>query len=341
MTSPVVCFGEIMLRLNPPGHQRIVQTESFEASFAGGEANVAVGLACLGVDTSLVTTVPATLMGDAAVNAVRRYGVAVDHVRRAPGRLGVYYVEKGASQRASTVLYDRADSAIAKADPAAYDWPEILAGAAWLHLTGITPALSPQAAQACLDAARTAAGHGIPVSLDLNYRSRLWSREQARDTLTSLMASVSVCIANEEDAKDVFGIEASDTDVTSGRISQNGYVQVARELAERFSLERVAITLRGSISASENTWSGLLYTAGTAHFAPTYEISIIDRIGGGDSFAAGLIYSLLAGRDNDAAIRFAVAASALKHSIEHDFNLVTPAEVDVLVAGDSSGRVRR
>lgn len=337
----VVCFGELMLRLNPPGHQRIAQAELFEASFAGGEANVAVSLAGFGLTARYVSWVPRNAIGQAAINALRRYGVDTSTVYRGGDRLGLYYVEKGASQRPSTVLYDRAGSAVSLADPADYDWESILAGADWLHVTGITPALGPNAAAACLDAARTAAGMGVTVSCDLNYRSRLWDREQARAVMTRLMRHVTVCIGNEEDAADVFGITAPGTDVSSGRLSLDGYVNVARELSERYGPARVGITLRGSVSASVNTWSGLLYDGERAHTAPEYRMDIVDRVGGGDAFAGGLVYALSTGMPDDEAIRFAVAASCLKHSIEHDFNLVSVAEVAALAAGSVSGRVQR
>jgi 2-dehydro-3-deoxygluconokinase len=337
----VVCFGEILLRLNPPGHQRIVQAEAFEASFAGGEANVAVSLAQFGLDARYVTYVPPNAVGQAAVNALRRYGVNTSAVHRGGERLGLYFVEKGASQRPSTVLYDRAGSAVAQAKPADYDWDQILAGAGWLHLTGITPALSENAATACLDAAKAAAALGLTVSCDLNYRSRLWTREQARAVMSRLMQYVDVCIANEEDAADVFGIQAPGSDVASGTLNLDGYTQVAQELTRRFGVGQVAITLRGSISASENTWSGLLYDGERIHTAPEYRMTIVDRVGGGDSFAAGLIYALTTGLPAGEAIRFAVAASCLKHSIEHDFNLVSVAEVAALAAGSASGRVQR
>lgn len=340
-TPTVVCFGELMLRLNPPGYQRIVQAEQFEASFAGGEANVAVSLANFGLDARYVTWVPSNAIGQAAVNALRRFGVDTSSMHRGGDRLGLYYVEKGASQRPSTVLYDRAGSAISLASPADYDWETALDGASWLHVTGITPALSENAAAACLDAVRTAAGMGVTVSCDLNYRSRLWSREQARATMTRLMEYVTVCIGNEEDAADVFGITAADTDVTSGHLSLEGYTQVARELADRFGLSKVAITLRGSISASTNTWSGLLYDGERVHTAPEYRMNIVDRVGGGDSFAGGLIYALASGMPDEQAIGFAVAASCLKHSIEHDFNHVSVSEVAALAAGSTSGRVQR
>ncbi|MDR1799570.1 MAG: sugar kinase [Bifidobacteriaceae bacterium] len=341
MSGQVVTFGEIMLRLNPPGYTRLVQTETFEASYSGGEANVAVCLASLGLEAAYVSVVPPGPVGQAAVNAVRRYGVDTRWMLRQGDRLGLYFVERGASQRPSQVVYDRARSAIAQAEPSAYDWPAILDGASWLHTTGITPALGERPAAACLEAVQTAKRLGLTVSCDLNYRSKLWSRHQAGATMGRLMEHVDLCIANEQDAQDVFGISAPDSDIDGGKLSRAGYVAVARELAGRFGLERVAITLRGSLSASHNTWSGLLYQDGEAFFTPTYDLTIVDRVGGGDSFGAGLIYALQTGLGGQAAIDFAVAASALKHSIEHDFALITASEVAALAAGNASGRVVR
>ncbi|MDR2930937.1 MAG: sugar kinase [Propionibacteriaceae bacterium] len=337
----VVTFGEIMLRLNPPGHQRLVQATNFEASYAGGEANVAVSLACLGDQAAYVTTVPANALGDCAVNALRRYGVDTTQIRRGGNRLGAYFVEKGASQRSSTVLYDRTDSAVAMADPSTYDWDQILDDADWLHLSGITPALSARAAQACRDAARTAQRLGVTVSCDLNYRSRLWSREAASAFMAELAGDVDVLVANEEDPFDVFGIAAAGTDIEAGGLDQAGYDEVARALTERFGFTTVAITLRQSISASQNDWSGLIHRDGQTCFAPTYHLTIVDRVGGGDSFAAGLIHALRAGMTAQESIDFAVGASCLKHSIEHDFNLVSVSEVEALIHGTGSGRIRR
>lgn len=337
----IVSFGEIMLRLNPPGYQRLVQADTLEVSYAGGEANVAVSLACLGLDSAYVSTVPANALGDSAVNALRRFGVDTSWVGRRSGRLGVYFVEKGASQRPSAVLYDRAGSVLTATPPDAYDWPSILDGATWLHLTGITPSLGPMPAQACLDAAKAAHQLGITVSCDLNYRSRLWSRAAAREFMTRLVADVDVCIANEEDPADVFGIAASGSDIDGGALDRDGYAAVARTLAEQFGFRSVAITLRSSISASENDWSGLLYHDGDVYVGPTYNLKIVDRVGGGDSFAAGLIYSMAVGKSPADAIDFAVGASCLKHSIEHDFNLVTAAEVEALVGGAGAGRIQR
>ena len=337
----IITFGEIMMRLNPEGYVRFVQSEKFEASYAGGEANVAVSLANFGMDASFVSKVPAHEIGQCAVNELRRYGVNTDLMVRGGDRLGLYFVEKGASQRASKVIYDRAGSAIAKASASDFDWKKIFDGADWFHFTGITPALGGELPEICLAACKAAKELGVKISCDLNYRKKLWSRETAGQVMAQLMPYVNVCIANEEDAKDVFGIEAEDTDLNAGKVNHDGYISVARQLAERFGFDKVAITLRGSISASDNQWAAMLYSNGKACFSPTYNVHIVDRVGGGDSFGAGLIYSLLSDYDDQRAVNFAVAASCLKHSIEHDFNLVSVAEVESLAGGNASGRVQR
>lgn len=337
----VVTFGEIMLRLNPEGYLRFVQAERFAASYAGGEANVAVSLANYGMGISFVSKVPAHEIGQCAVNALRKYGVDTSHIVRGGDRLGTYFVEKGASQRASKVIYDRAHSAIAEAKVSDFDWDEIFAGADWFHWTGITPALGGELPAICLAACKTAKARGVKISCDLNYRGKLWSREKASKTMSQLMSYVDVCIANEEDAKDVFGIEAEGTDINAGKLNHEGYISVAEQICERFGCEKVAITLRSSISANDNDWAAMLYTDGKAYFSPGYHIHIVDRVGGGDSFGGGLIYALLADKDPQEAINFAVAASCLKHSIEQDFNLVSAGEVEALSAGNATGRVQR
>ncbi len=337
----VITFGEIMMRLNPEGYRRFVQSDKFEVSYAGGEANVAAGLAQFGIDASFVTKLPAHEIGQCAVNEIRRFGVDTSLIVRGGARLGVYYVEKGASQRASKVIYDRAGSAVALSEPKDYDWDAIFDGADWFHWTGITPALGGRLPEICLEACRKAKEKGLTVSCDLNFRKKLWTSEKAGEVMGTLLPYVDVCIANEEDAKDVFGIEAENTDLNSGKLDRKAYISVAEQLTRRFGLKKTAITLRTSISASDNDWSGMLYSDGKAYFAPTYHLRIVDRVGGGDSFGAGLIYSLLSGYDDQKAINFAVAASALKHSIEHDFNLVSVSEVEALAAGNASGRVQR
>ena len=337
----VITFGEIMLRLNPEGYQRFVQAEKFEASYAGGEANVAVSLANYGLDAAFVSKVPAHEIGQCAVNALRRYGVDTSLMIRGGLRLGLYYVEKGASQRPSKVIYDRADSAISLSKPEEYDWDAIFEGADWFHWTGITPALGGELPRICLEACQAAKKRGVKISCDLNYRKKLWTTEEAGKVMGELMPYVDVCIANEEDAKDVFGIEAEDTDIDAGKLNHEGYISVARQICDRFGCEKVAITLRGSISANDNDWAAMLYTDGQAYFSPTYRVHIVDRVGGGDSFGGGLIYSLLNEKTPQECINFAVAASCLKHTIEHDFNLVSVQEVESLAKGNASGRVQR
>jgi len=341
MAKRIVTFGEIMMRLNPFGYYRFQQAELWESSYAGGEANVAVSLANFGISTAFVTKVPAHEVGKAAVNAVRRYGVDVSSIAYGGNRLGLYYVEKGASQRPSKVIYDRTGSSIAEATVSDFDWDIIFEGADWFHFTGITPALGGDLPKMCREACMVARAKGITVSCDLNYRGKLWSRERAEAIMSDLLPFVDICIANESDAADVFGVTAEDSDVESGKIDNKGYVSVAKQLSERFGCKKVAITLRGSLSASVNEWSGMLYEAGQAWFSNRYTIQIVDRVGGGDSFGAGLIYALLSGFDGQKAIDFAAAASCLKHTIEHDFNLVSVEEVLSLASGNASGRVQR
>jgi len=336
-----VTFGEIMIRLNPEGYRRFVQAERFEVSYAGGEANVAVSLANYGMHASFVTKVPTHEIGQCAVNALRKYGVNTKHMVRGGDRLGTYFVEKGASQRASKVIYDRAYSAIALAKASDFDWDTIFEGADWFHWTGITPALGGELPQICLEACKAAKAKGIKISCDLNYRKKLWSTEKAKEVMSELVKYVDVCIANEEDAKDVFGIEAEGTDVNAGKLNHEAYISVAKQICDKFGCEKVAITLRSSISANDNDWAAMLYTDGQAYFSPSYRIHIVDRVGGGDSFGGGLIYSLLSEKAPQDAINFAVAASCLKHSIEQDFNLVSVSEVEALAAGNASGRVQR
>lgn len=337
----IVTFGEIMMRLNPEGYRRFVQADKFEASYAGGEANVAVSLANYGMQASFVSKVPAHEIGQCAINSLRKYGVDTSKIVRGGDRLGAYFVEKGASQRASKVIYDRAHSAIAEASASDFDWDAIFEGVDWFHWTGITPALGGKLPEICLEACKAAKAKGVKISCDLNYRKKLWSTEKAREVMSELVKYVDVCIANEEDAKDVFGIEAEGTDINAGKLNHEGYISVAKQICDKFGCEKVAITLRSSISANDNDWAAMLYTDGEAYFSPSYRIHIVDRVGGGDSFGGGLIYSLLSEKNPQDAINFAVAASCLKHSIEQDFNLVSIAEVEALAAGNASGRVQR
>ena len=337
----VVTFGELMLRLAPNGYYRFFQNDQMQATFGGGEANVAVSLANYGVDSSFVTKLPAHAIGQAAVNSLRGLGVDTTKIVRGGDRVGIYYLEKGASQRGSVCIYDRAYSAIAMASKEDFDWDNIFDGVDWFHFTGITPALGENVAAICLEACKKAHAHGVKVSCDLNYRGKLWSKQQANETMSELCKYVDVCIANEEDAKDVFGIESSNTDIYGGKLNKEGYIEVAKKLTDKFGFEKVAITLRTSISASDNDWAGMLYSDGKAYFSKEYHLRIVDRVGGGDSFGGGLIYSLLNNYEPQDAIEFAVAASALKHSIEGDYNRVSVAEVTKLAKGDASGRVQR
>lgn len=337
----VVTFGELMLRLAPENYLRFVQSDRLEATFGGAEANVAVSLANYGMNACFVSKLPEHEIGQSAVNSLRKYGVDTSYIVRGGERVGIYYCEKGASQRPSKVIYDRKYSSIAMADEGDFDWNNILMGAEWFHFTGITPALSDNMAKITLEAVRTAKKLGLTISCDLNFRKKLWSKEKACEVMSELMQYVDVCIANEEDAKDVFGIEAQNTDIEGGKLDREGYVSVAKQLTERFGFKAVAITLRESISANDNDWSGMLYVAQKAFFSKKYSMHIVDRVGGGDSFGAGLIYALTHDMSGQEAIEFAVAASCLKHSIEGDYNLVSVNEVLSLANGSGSGRVQR
>ena len=337
----VITFGEIMLRLAPEGYYRFLQAESFGATFGGGEANVAVSLANYGDDAAFVTKLPSHEIGQMAVNSLRKYGVDTSKIVRGGDRVGIYYLEKGASQRPSKVIYDRAHSAVSEATSADFNWDEIFENSDWFHFTGITPALGDNVAEICLEAVKSAKKHGLKVSCDLNYRKKLWTREKAGKVMAELMPYVDVCIANEEDAADVFGIKAANTDVTKGEVNHYGYKDVAKQLKERFGFEYVAITLRGSISANDNDWAAMLYDGENYCFSRQYRVHIVDRVGGGDSFGGGLIYAMLNGYSTQDAIEFAVAASCLKHSVEGDYNMMSVSEVKNLAGGDSSGRVQR
>ena len=341
MAKRVITFGEIMLRLAPEGYYRFVQANSFGATYGGGEANVAVSLANFGIDTVFVTKLPAHEIGQAAVNELRKFGVDTSRIVRGGNRIGIYFLEKGASQRPSKVIYDRAHSAIAEASPEDFDWNEIFQNADWFHFTGITPALNDTLAAICLEACKKAKELGLTVSCDLNYRNKLWSREKAGQVMSELCKYVDVCIANEEDAADVFGIRAANTDVTKGAVSHEGYKDVAKQLAGRFGFSKVAITLRESLSASDNNWAAMLYDGTEFYFSKKYAVHIVDRVGGGDSFGGGLIYACLNQYDPQSAIEFAAAASCLKHSVEGDMNMVSVSEVQKLAGGDGSGRVQR
>lgn len=337
----IVTFGEIMLRLAPEGYTRFFQTDRMNATFGGAEANVAVSLAGFGLSSSFVTKLPSGPIGEGAVSSLRYFGVDTKNIVRGGDRLGIYYMEKGASQRPSLCIYDRKNSAISECSPDDFDWDEILSDACWFHFTGITPALSDSVSLALLQGLKTAKLLGVTVSCDINYRSKLWSREKASNVMTKLMEYVDICISNEEDASDVFGISAGSSDASKGIISEEGYREVAKKLADRFGFKYVAITMRSSKSANDNDWQALLYDGKAFNLSNKYSIHIVDRVGGGDSFAAGLIYALISGKDSKEAIDFATCASCLKQTIEGDFNRVTVSEVEKLVKGDSTGRVKR
>lgn len=337
----IVTFGEIMLRLSTPGHQRFIQAEMFSACYGGGEANVAVSLANFGLDCQFVTKLPDHDIGQAALNHLRRYGVGVDHIVLGEGRLGLYFLETGASMRASQVIYDRDHSCIAEASVEDFDFEKIFSGVDWFHFTGITPALSDAAAQ-CVEAALQAAKkQNVTISVDLNYRKKLWTTDKARKVMSNLMRYVDVCIGNEEDAEKVLGFSVEGTDVAAGKLNLPGYRKMLQQMHETYAFKHVVTTLRESLSASDNRWSAMLYDGKNYYQSKSYDIHVVDRVGGGDSFAGGLIYALSSGYSPQDALEFAVAASALKHTIPGDFNLVSIEEVERLSGGDSSGRVQR
>lgn len=342
----IVTFGEIMLRLTPAGHRRLSQASSFEVIYGGGESNVAVSLANYGLPTEFVTRVPANDLGECALMEMRKRSVGTSHVARGGERLGIYFLEIGAVARGSKVVYDRAHSGMASIEKGMIDWESVLEDAQWFHWTGITPAISQGAADVCLEAIQTANRMGITVSTDLNYRKNLWKYGKApSEVMPDLVAGCDIILGNEEDAAKHFGIEPEGVDVTKGdTIDAQAYISVCQQLMDRFPrCKKAIITLRGSISASHNTWSGVLYDGKTLYEAPTYQITdIVDRVGGGDSFMGGLIYGLLTYPESDQhALNFAVAASCLKHTIYGDANLVSVEEVEKLMGGDASGRVSR
>ena len=339
----VVAFGEVMLRLKSPGLERLFQSPSLEASFGGAEANVAVSLAQFGVPVSFVSAIPANPIGDACLGELRKFGVDTSRVRRQGSRLGIYFLEAGANQRPSKVVYDRSGSAIAAAKPGDFDWDVVLDGASWFHLTGVTPAISQSAADLAIDGARRAREKGITVSCDYNYRKNLWKYgKSAPDVMRELVRHVHVGIANEEDCQEALGIEL-DVDVASGSLATDRYRALAARVLEEFpNLDKQVITLRESHSADRNGWSAVLHNRKDFLLSRRYDITdIVDRVGAGDSFAAGLIYGLQAHGDDARALEFAAAASCLKHSILGDFNRVSVSEVEALVAGEASGRVQR
>lgn len=330
-----------MMKLSPQNYQRFDQATILCVEYAGAEANVAVSLANYGIESIFVSKVPNNELGDSSLNALRHYGVDISNVSKGGNRLGIYFVEKGASQRPSKVLYDRSDSSIARALPCDFDWNSIFDGVDWFHFTGITPALSESLVSICKEACQVAHSKGVTISCDLNYRNKLWSRDRAMEVMTDLCKYVDVCIANEEDAADVFGIYPDNCKTYFGHIDEESYTSVARQLYERFGFKYVAITLRESITASDNNWSAVLFDGKQVYNSRKYSIHLVDRIGGGDSFGGGLIYGLLQYEDPQKALDFAVAASCLKQTIEGDFNRVSVNEVESLVGGDERGRIKR
>ena len=337
----VVTLGEIMLRLSPPNKQRFVQAESFDVIYGGGEANVALSVTNYGMQGYFVSKLPDNAIGQAAINQLRKFGVDTQYVVRGGERVGIYYLEHGASMRASQVVYDRAHSSIAEATADDFDFDEIFKDADWFHFSGITPALSKEAAHLTEVACIAAKKAGVTVSVDLNYRKKLWTPAEAKECMTNLMQYVDVCIGNEEDAEKVLGFKPGETDVTSGELELDGYKSIFKQMKEQFDFKYVVTTLRESHSASDNGWSALIYDGNEFYHSKHYDIRIIDRVGGGDSFAGGLIYGLLSQDDFKYALEFAVGASALKHTMFGDANLATVAEVKTLIEGDASGRVVR
>jgi 2-dehydro-3-deoxygluconokinase len=338
--SKIVTLGEIMLRLSPADKQRFVQADSFDVVYGGGEANVAVSLANYGHEAYFVSKLPKHEIGQSAVNSLRKYGVHTDFIVRGGERVGIYYLEHGASMRPSKVIYDRTDSAIALANPAEFNWDEIFQDAKWFHFSGITPAISKQGALITKAACIAAKKHGVTVSVDLNYRKKLWTPAEAQAVMKDLMQYVDVCIGNEEDAELTLGFKPGG-DVTKGELDHKGYERIFAEMQKQFGFKYVATTLRESHSASDNGWSALIYDGKEFYYSKKYEIRIVDRVGGGDSFSAGLIHGLLTKKTQGEALEFAVAASALKHTIFGDYNLVDEKEVETLAKGDASGRVQR
>jgi 2-dehydro-3-deoxygluconokinase len=341
MAKKVVTLGEIMMRLSTPDFKRFVQAESFDITYGGGEANVAAALCNYGQNGVFVSKVPANALGQSAINHLRRYGVDTQFVARGGERLGIYFLETGASMRASQVIYDRAHASIADADISDFDFDKIFEGADWFHTTGITPALSDKAAALTEAALKAAKAKGVTTSIDLNYRKKLWSKEKAREVMTRLCQYVDVCIGNEEDADTSLGFTSKGTDVTKGELNLDGYKDVCQQMKEKFGFKYIASTLRESYSASDNGWSALVYDGNEFYHTKQYEVRIVDRVGSGDSFASGFIYGLVTGMKMSDAAEFGVAASALKHTIPGDINHATLSDVTGLVGGDGSGRVQR
>jgi 2-dehydro-3-deoxygluconokinase len=341
MSKKVVTLGEIMLRLSTPDFKRFVQADTFDITYGGGEANVAAALCNYGLNGTFVTKVPDNPIGQSAVNHLRRYGVDTQFIVRGGNRLGIYFLETGASMRASQVVYDRAGAAIAEVELNEFDFDKIFEGASWFHTTGITPALSDKAAALTEAALKAAKAKGITTSIDLNYRKKLWSKEKAREVMTKLCQYVDVCIGNEEDADTTLGFKAKDTDVTKGELDLEGFKDVFRQMKAKFNFKYIASSLRESHSASDNGWSALVYDGTDFYHTKKYEVRIVDRVGSGDSFASGFIFGLVTGMTMPDAAEFGVAASALKHTIPGDINHATLNDVKQLMKGDGSGRVQR
>lgn len=338
----IVTLGEIMMRLSTPGFTRFVQANTFDVNYGGGEANVALSLANYGDEAYFVSKVPTGEIGDSAVNELRRYGVHTDYVARGGERLGIYFLETGDSMRPSKVIYDRAHSSISEADESDFNWDEIFKGADWFHFTGITPALGKKAQAICFAALKAAKAHNVTVSCDLNFRKKLWTSEEAQKVMNTYMPYVDYVIGNEEDAEKCLGFKPEGTDVTSGKLDINGYKKMFEQMVEKYHFKGACASLRESHSATANGWSGIFFTDGKFYQSKHYEINpIVDRVGGGDSFAAGLIYGIMHYKEGQKAIEFAVAASALKHTIPGDLNHVSLSEVETLMNGDASGRVQR
>jgi len=342
--AKIVTMGEIMLRLSTPNNEKFIQADEFDINYGGGEANVAVSLANYGHDAEFVSALPKNPIGDAAIATLRKYNVGTKHISRSGERVGIYFLETGSAMRASNVVYDRAHSSISTAKADEFDFDAIFKDVDWFHFTGITPAVSDSAAELTEAALKAAKKAGVTVSVDLNFRKKLWSSEKAKRIMTNLMQYVDVCIGNEEDAEKVLGFKPGNTDVTAGELELNGYVDIFNQMCDQFKFKYVISSLRESFSASNNNWSACIMDGATREFyhSKKYHVTpIVDRVGGGDSFAAGLICGLCDKKDFKSALEFAVAASALKHTIPGDFNLVTREDVEGLACGDGSGRVQR
>lgn len=337
----VVCFGEIMLGLGPEGYLRFSQANRMNVNYTGTEANVCVALGLNGVPNEFVTKIPKNDISSCAIRTLKKFDVGLNNIVYGGDRLGVFFIEKGASQRASKVIYDRKYSSISMADVDEFNWDTILKGASFFHFTGVTAALGENLPEICLRACKAAKRLGVKISCDLNYRKNLWSTQRAQEVMQPLVKYVDILIGNEEDAEKVLGVKPAGTDVIQGQLNRDGYIDVAKRICEKYGCETVAITLRTSISASLNKWAAMLYTSGQAYFSKEYTIQIVDRVGGGDSFASGLIYSMYHGYETQKSLEYATAASCLKQTIEQDFNLAMAEEIEALMLGDGSGRVQR